>query len=642
ELYEQRSADGELAFAAYETLGGIDGCVARRAEQVFSNVSAAAQAELSPLLSSMVVVGRQLGAVSLRSAPLPAQTATWPAWPLVSAFADARLFTLSGGSDGSRRVDIAHEAVLKLWPRATRWLSDNLQSLRTRAWLGEQTARWRDAGFHRDYLLRSGQPLSDALGIEKRTSLEPDEQRFVAASLNRVRRTRRLRRGAVAALALLATVTTITTFLAAHQKTLAETASEKSTRIAEFLGDVFRSADPVSGRRDNLSAHELLDRGSRRATDELTDQPEIAAPLLHTMGEAYFGLGDYAASADALREARAAALSLPAGAEPVLTLRIDAALARSLVELGELDEARAVVAEALSASDGLGAPLLEAQLLEERGMLAYRAGELDEAMSDTMAALDIRRANLPAQDRDIATCYVNLGAIENARGSPVHAESHYLRAIEIYRGVSPSADDELAAVLNNLANVYRLSDRAEQAEARYREALTIHASLYPPGHPDTAGIRSNLGSVLRDLGRLGEATSVLEQSYRTLDQQLGPTHPTTCLIAVKLADVLVRDGQPERAAPLLIDAREHLVARYGDDHYLAEHVDAVHGTMLAFTDDLDAAQQTLAKSRAAIERLVGTGSPFYQDATRRLAEVYERQGDADSGRALRRSLGESP
>ncbi|MFK7887574.1 MAG: tetratricopeptide repeat protein [Gammaproteobacteria bacterium] len=643
ELYEQRDDDGVLRFDAYRALGGIDGCVARRAEQVFANVPAPAQSELPRLLSSMVEAGRGLDAVSLRSAALPETAGSWPAWPLVNAFVDARLFTLSGDSDGeNRRLDIAHEAVLRLWPRARRWLERNLQLLRTRAWLREQAVRWRDADRHHDFLLRRGQPLTDALAIRERSDLDADERDFVHASQRRAHSAQRLRRTAVVMLAVLATVTTATTFLAARQRAVAEEASERSTRIADFLGDVFRSADPLSGRRESLSAQELLDRGSRRVTEELAGQPDIAASLLHTMGEAYFGLGDYAASADALRQARVFVRQSKLRPESELALGIDAVLARALVALGELDEARAVVASALAAADASDVPLLRAQLLEERGMLAYRASELEDALRDTEAALDIRRATLDANDRAIATCHVNLGAIENAKGNAVYAESHYLRAIDIYRALSPEADDELAAVLNNLANVYRQSGRADRAEERYRDALSIHAMLYPADHPDTAGIQSNLGSVLRDLGRLDEATTVLDQSHQTLQRQLGVEHPTTCLIAVKLADVLIRNGNQQRGLPLLTGAREQLLERYGNDHYLTRHVDAVGGTALAFDGQLKAAEMALIGSREAIKRLVGGGSPFYLDATRRLAEVYEMKGDADAASALRTAIGESP
>ena len=63
ELYEQRdTTNREMTFAAYEKLGGVEGALGQRAEEIFQQLPAAAQAalnELLPLLVSIDVTGEQ-------------------------------------------------------------------------------------------------------------------------------------------------------------------------------------------------------------------------------------------------------------------------------------------------------------------------------------------------------------------------------------------------------------------------------------------------------------------------------------------------------------------------------------------------------------------------------------------------------
>ena len=50
QLWQRRSEDGILTFAAYEELGGLEGAIGRRAEEVFHALPETAQKELVPVL----------------------------------------------------------------------------------------------------------------------------------------------------------------------------------------------------------------------------------------------------------------------------------------------------------------------------------------------------------------------------------------------------------------------------------------------------------------------------------------------------------------------------------------------------------------------------------------------------------------
>jgi tRNA A-37 threonylcarbamoyl transferase component Bud32/tetratricopeptide (TPR) repeat protein len=85
------------------------------------------------------------------------------------------------------------------------------------------------------------------------------------------------------------------------------TEAEKATRVSQFMAGMFEASAPhrYSGLRfagfrgrgsnaenaANLTARELLDRGTRKVVEELKDQPVIQAALMDTIGNVYIGLG---------------------------------------------------------------------------------------------------------------------------------------------------------------------------------------------------------------------------------------------------------------------------------------------------------------------------------------------------------------
>src|SRR5205814_10286458 len=56
ELYRQRTAGGMLTYAAYESIGGVDGALSRRAETVFASVSAEVQNAFPHVFSALLRV----------------------------------------------------------------------------------------------------------------------------------------------------------------------------------------------------------------------------------------------------------------------------------------------------------------------------------------------------------------------------------------------------------------------------------------------------------------------------------------------------------------------------------------------------------------------------------------------------------
>ncbi|HLQ91966.1 MAG TPA: PDZ domain-containing protein [Xanthobacteraceae bacterium] len=192
-----------LTFAAYEALGGLEGALRARAEATISELSSTAQSALSPVIARLVQV-RLDGAVGQIRAAKAGLDAIPGGTRLVDAFVAARLFVVDRGADGEPVVGVAHEALLREWPRVRDWIEENRAVLNARARIVAAQALWSAADRGDVYLLPAGRLLQEgeALLKERRALISDSDADFIEASLQRAARERlrgRLRWAAAAA-----------------------------------------------------------------------------------------------------------------------------------------------------------------------------------------------------------------------------------------------------------------------------------------------------------------------------------------------------------------------------------------------------------------------------------------------------------
>jgi formylglycine-generating enzyme required for sulfatase activity len=195
QLWQRRSETGELSFAAYEELGGLEGAIGRRAEEVFQAQPEAVRNELVPLLRALVTVRGTTA--TARAAALSLFAAGSPRRTLADAFLDpeARLLVSDNG-DGHAQLRLAHEALLTHWPRANEQVDADARDLELRSRLEEETGHWRAAQTRRGKRGRVvvGLALAEARALLARWGVElPAEIREFIAASRRAARWRRLR-----------------------------------------------------------------------------------------------------------------------------------------------------------------------------------------------------------------------------------------------------------------------------------------------------------------------------------------------------------------------------------------------------------------------------------------------------------------
>ncbi len=252
ELYRQRSDTGLLRFDVFKQLGGIEGAIAVRAEQVVTCLSAAQLGALPLLLSLIVDVNYGQGTATSRRAQWSALVHE-PARELAQALVEARLLVseLTGGKSG---FGVAHEALLRQWPRVSNWIELHRQALQLRTRISQDAQRWLDFARDRDLLLPKGSQLNAAnqLLAEQGFLLSELEKEYIHVSLKRARVAEQVKLGAMILISALAILAMILGIVARR----AEAKSDNHRADAEglmsyMLGDFVEKLRPL-GKLDLL------------------------------------------------------------------------------------------------------------------------------------------------------------------------------------------------------------------------------------------------------------------------------------------------------------------------------------------------------------------------------------------------------
>jgi eukaryotic-like serine/threonine-protein kinase len=332
-LYERRSETGELRFEAYREIGGLEGALAYRAEEVFAALHADGQSQLDAVLARLIVIQPDSDAVSARwilreSMPdVHAQT-------LIEAFVRARLF-VGELRDGKPGFGVAHESLLRQWPRALEWAQDNRRLLQARARLQRAAARWVEEGRRDDHLLNPGRPLSEALEVVNifPEDISGDERAFLHDSERILRRKRWARRIAVGTLAVLAAISLTLATLAFQARNDAEQRRREAQRLADFLLDDLAFELRSRGDLQLLDSirTEALAYLQKRKIDELNpDEATNLSLALSLAGETAMNKGDAGVARTAFLRARdAAKATIASGRNSTKTI-----LALGLAEYG--------------------------------------------------------------------------------------------------------------------------------------------------------------------------------------------------------------------------------------------------------------------------------------------------------------------
>jgi serine/threonine protein kinase/WD40 repeat protein len=237
EIWQKREA-GALTLAAYRESGGVHGAVARLAEGTYARIPDGRKQLVRALMLRLAGEGEGDATVR-RRAPLAEfdLERNDDVADVLGTLADSRLVTVSEGS-----VEVAHEALLREWPRLREWIEEDTEGRRLRRHITQAATEWDAAGRDQSELYR-GARLAAALDWTADHALDVNEleREFVTESrdasekdIQRVTRTNRRLRGLLVGVAVLLVAAVAGGIFAAIQR--AEARDAETAQLAQRLG----------------------------------------------------------------------------------------------------------------------------------------------------------------------------------------------------------------------------------------------------------------------------------------------------------------------------------------------------------------------------------------------------------------------
>jgi eukaryotic-like serine/threonine-protein kinase len=450
--------------------------------------------------------------------------------------------------------------------------------------------------------------------------------------------------------------------------------------VSDFLIELFNLADPYLTREEELTARDLVARGSQRVETELVGQPLRQAAMLTALGQVRMKLGEYQVAHDLLRRALqlqqsqasasaldtaqmhrwlgvalahlgsyeeslaesrlALAILKDADADPVSVGEVLDAMAGVHSQIGEFEEAHALYSRVLSLYGSTARPdqLRIASVHNGLAFLHWEKGEFAAAEESVHQALEIRREHLGERDPTLAGTIQDMGAILHMQGKLDEAEKYYREGLEV---MSQALGDEHPVLLSSRQNLAALAmDRgdADAAADLYEDVLAQMRHTFGEKHPDVAGALCYLGVIEDARGNADEAILYLRQAADIQRNALPEDHPELATTLSLLGDILSQTGRPTEGEPVLRESLRIRIAALGDAHWQTAVSRGMLGDCYTAVGRYEEAELLL---KGSLEVIRAAFAPEHEQMVlgmKRLVRLYETWGRVEQAHSYREEL----
>ena len=424
---------------------------------------------------------------------------------------------------------------------------------------------------------------------------------------------------------------------AEEQRARAEEKRAETEEVLSFLTGLFEASDPYGGEipQKDLTARQLLDRGTDQLETSFGDRPLIQARLLQTTGRIYSRIELFEKSEALLRKALDIRESADAGdhrqeiAENLTDLgyvliesaqmegaeatfrrsyalllealgpdhpRVaDAAidLANLFHRLGRYEERERLLRQALAIydaqeiaeSDRSGLALLHL------GYLLTEKGDVEAAEALLRRSLEISRATGDSESVRVANACKILGLNLEVQGRHREAQPLFEEALRIHELRAGPDSIQASNLIQNLAVTHYSLGDLDTAESLIRRAVSITEAKQSPKSADALALRHNLATIRHERGDAAGAEREFRRLRRIQKEVFSPTHKLNALTEIELARTLITQSRNREALSLLRNSRDFLDETFGSKaqylHICLFHLGRAHRA-LGELDDAEA------------------------------------------------------
>ncbi len=403
--------------------------------------------------------------------------------------------------------------------------------------------------------------------------------------------------------------------LAHHERLKAERINTFLQRMLSFSNQSVTSVWPVAQKRD-VTVNEMLDRVTPQVEAELTDQPDVRAQVLRTIGSAYASQGRYDMAeknlrtalndeiqlygennpevadtmselgvlsyrqvryeeANSLLEKAIAAYKTQrqanlAGFNPAkLALALDYLAATKLYQVDPY-AAKPLMLEALRISSGANLRgkdrLVVAFNKSDTGASMVYTGELEKGQALLHEALTEYRqiSNRPQWEQ--GSTLTHLGAALTMQRQFDEAEKYLIEGERVYRETLGDKSFYLSANLNRQAILFSEKNDLKAAEEKARESLAVARDFSPENRVLWAGPMATLGKVLIKRGQVRQGEDYLRQALAIHNQQTTKNYFNIGNLKIDLSQFLLAQNRWPEAEKLALEAYNGTKQNLGDQH----------------------------------------------------------------------------
>lgn len=406
---------------------------------------------------------------------------------------------------------------------------------------------------------------------------------------------------------------------------------EASRQAIGFIRDLFARADPDNTYGEALTAGQLL----RAGTDEIGKQDlgaRVKWRVLHAMGAAYTGLGEYKRSVELLQEA--AALTSRLWLQREDNYQLELALGEALLYQESYDEAKPHLVRAMQLADSI-----HTANHADRSAAMVALGDVQawSEPNDAAQARTLYRAALAmdfalGRHADMARDLIRIGSLELGEDHRNEADEAFECAMEIASDAPKDARDLLVAQAeHDRAGALYANGDSDAAYPRFVAARQKFIDVYGQDSGEVAGVENNIARILIERDEAGAARPLLLHAVQ-VQEKIGAEFRALAFSLNNLALVDLIEGRTAeaglrfaRAARIAEKHRLHIGAQ--SLIHLAE-IDLAEGNTGVAKDHLDQAAAVFEMHPA---EAVGWRLALYESA---MGEVYLQRCDLEKANEL--------
>lgn len=333
--------------------------------------------------------------------------------------------------------------------------------------------------------------------------------------------------------------------IARQQRDLAAQEASKAQAVADFMIDVFESADPAAVDGADLRPKDLLIQGARRLHEDLTLDAGTRSALLYAMGSAQLGVSDYQAG---LQQMQSAVRAADASGDLETQARAQMGLGVAYNKLSRSQEALQAYLKARALLSQLPNP--PAELDED---LDYYTGVEYGQQDQKERAIGVLKSAYTRRLQRLGLAHPKSLNIATTMAFYLNGVGQTDEALQITQPSYQAALANKTLPLHSLKDIVSahaytlLRKRDPGAEALFREAMQIDQRIYGEGHPGTAVSLNNLAFVINELGNPGKAAEIIDQVIAIRRGMKIENHQELAFSLVSAAIMRQKAGQAHKA-----------------------------------------------------------------------------------------------